>query len=102
MLGKAIKEKMIKYNEMRQQVDSLQYEIENYLLDKYGIDENSICFVDGKMTKPYSMDGACPIYEWGTEHFDIEKIEDIVMFIKKFKKEFGEMPEISDVNNFFN
>lgn len=94
MLDKSIEEKMIKYNKLRAEADFLQDEIEAYLVDTYNIDESDYY---AHYTNPYSIDGVCPIYEWGERYFDIDMIKDIIAFYEAFTEENGENPSISDI-----
>lgn len=98
MLNNEIEEKMRRYNTLRQEADDLQSEIEDYLANNYNIDESDYC---RDITNPYSMDGVCPIYEWGERYFDIDMIKEIIDFYESFEKKNGENPEIHDVANHF-
>ena len=99
MLNKEILGKLIKYNKLRQQTDTLRTEIESYLFEKYGISEN--VYVGYNSAFPFSSDGVCSIYENGEEYFDVNQIEKIVNFIEKYQKEVGESPEIYDIVEYF-
>ena len=94
MLDKKIIEKIEKYNKKRHEVDKLQREIESILYDKYYIDDSLI-------NSPYKMEGACPIYEWGTEIFDLEMLEKIVLFLETFEKATGEFPDYREITRKF-
>jgi len=98
MLNKEIEKKMEKYNKLRKQADELQSEIEDYLEEEYQISESDFI---ADAINPYSMDGVCPIYEWGERYFDIKQIKDIINFIDKYNKEVGENPEITEIIDHF-
>jgi len=98
MLDKNMEAKMIEYNKLRRKADDLQSEIEEYLNDNYGIDESSYT---GSIENPYSMDGVCPMYEWGERYFDIKQIKSIIDYIEEYRKKIGESPDIEEVANYF-
>ena len=95
MISKEIEAKIRRYNQLRSQADSLQSEIEKYLEDKYSI------YTTGNSTDTYGMDGNCPMYEWGTEYFDIQQIKDIVAFKEDYNRRVGEDPENREVSEHF-
>ena len=98
MLDKNMEAKMKEYNKLRRKADDLQSEIEEYLNDNYGIDESSYT---GSIENPYSMDGVCPIYEWGERYFDIKQIKLIIDYIEGYRNRIGESPDIEEVANYF-
>lgn len=94
MTSKELEAKMAKYNKLREQADALQYEIESALDNDYQISTNSA-------TDTYGMDGHCPMYQWGTELFDIQQIRDVVAFKEAFYKENGENPDDDTISRHF-
>lgn len=93
-LSKEIKNKMKKYNELRRQTDRLQHEVEKYLTDEFGIYTLTA-------SDTYGCDGNCPMYEWGTELFDIELIKAIIVFKDEYRKKVGEAPDNREISEHF-
>ena len=92
-LPRDIIDKMSRYNRLMSQVEDLKDEVEAYLATHYNI-RNWI-------NTPFSENGACPIYEWGTARFDIKQIEDIIAFIDKYQREVGEFPDEEEIREHF-
>ena len=92
MLSKELESKIQTYNKIRSQVDAMQREIENYLDKVYNISTSH---------RPYDTDGNCPMYEWGTECFDIQQIKDIIAFKEEYYKRVGENPDITEISRHF-
>ena len=92
MLPKDIKAKMMEYNKLRSQADDLQFEIENYLQTRFGVQTPSDI---------YGEDGECSMYEFGTEYFDIQQIEEIIAFMKDYRDRVGKDPEKNEVRDYF-
>lgn len=91
MLSEALKQKIEKYNKLQAEADSLRSEIEYALYDTYGID-------DGKAERSvFNDDNICPIHEWGTDIFDLEKIEKLAEAYEQFEKEQGETPDSKEL-----
>lgn len=88
-MDKDLREKILKYNKLCDEVNDLKNEIENLLERDYSIVDD--------INSPYEEDGACPIYEWGTMQFDIEMLDKVINFIEEFRKENGETPEDFDI-----
>ena len=86
--------KIKEYNELRSQAYKLQCEIESYLDNEFGIKTLS-------STDAYGMDGNCPVYEWGTEYFDIEQIKKIIKFKEEYYRRVGEEPDDREVSKYF-
>ncbi len=94
MLSKEIEKKMEKYNKLRSQADELQHDIEKYLDEKHNISTLSV-------SDTYGMVGNCPMYEWGTEYFDIKQIKDIIAFKDAYYDKVGEDPDNDEISRHF-
>lgn len=101
MLDPKIQEKMKKYNELQSQADNLRHEVETYLDNQFCINETDSCMSDDGLTQPFSIDGNCPVYEWGTRYFDIDMIKKIIQFIEEYQSKVGEHPDIDEINKHF-
>ena len=101
MLTKTITKKIEQYNKYQSKADDLRHEIETYLDTKYGIYEDNRYFTDGDMHMPYSIDGKCPIYDWGTRYFDTNMINEIITFINDFTNRTGERPDLFEIEEHF-
>jgi len=92
MLSKEMESKIQTYNKLRSQIDAMQREIENYLDKVYNVSTSR---------RPYDVDGNCPMYEWGTEYFDIQQIKDIIAFKEEYYKRVGENPDTTEISRHF-
>lgn len=100
MLSPEIEKKMKRYNKIMKEVETLKHDINRYLDESYNIYEDAVTFDDGAI-KPFSIDGACPMFEWGSRNYDIKQIKDIIAYIERTKQRTGESPDLKEINTFF-